>query len=479
MPLSDRLLVLHDDLGIRDRRLHRHPADARERRDAEGVDVALGRGQSVDGGARAGRRRPRLDAALWEPTFVASEARSARLVIPSPRSTRRPRGTRRRSRRSSACVCPAGPSGSRSLSTTRGERLGPTPGEEAAMSTQHMDRLSAIDASFLAQERDGSHMHIGARDAVRGAAAQRARSSRSTSSRACTSCPATARSSRVPAASRWAARCGSTTRDFNLDYHVRHTALPAPGGDRAAAAARRADLLAAPRPLEAALGALAGRGPRRRPLRDHQQDPPLRSSTASRASTSPRSCSTSSASRAAVEPPSEWTPGPSPPTRSGRAGGSRDLAGTPFGLARRAIGALAQPVERAWTRRARPLEGVGEVAWGGSTPPPETPLNVPIGPHRRVTWVRADLADLKEIKNALGGTVNDVFLAVVTGALARWLRARGVRTEGLELRGAVPVSVRADGRAGRARQPDHDHGRAAADLRRRPGRAPPDRHARR
>jgi diacylglycerol O-acyltransferase len=58
------------------------------------------------------------------------------------------------------------------------------------------------------------------------------------------------------------------------------------------------------------------------------------------------------------------------------------------------------------------------------------------------------LKDLKTIKNSLGGTVNDVFLAVATGALRRWLHSRGVRTEGLELRGIVPVSIRADGEKG-------------------------------
>ena len=69
---------------------------------------------------------------------------------------------------------------------------------------------------------------------------------------------------------------------------------------------------------------------------------------------------------------------------------------------------------------------------------------MPIGPHRRVLWESFALEELKEIKNALGGTVNDVFLAVVSGALGRWLRRHGVRTEGLELRAIVPVSIRAD-----------------------------------
>ena len=57
--------------------------------------------------------------------------------------------------------------------------------------------------------------------------------------------------------------------------------------------------------------------------------------------------------------------------------------------------------------------------------------------------MRNDLADLKLVKDALGGTVNDVVLTVVAGGLRHWLRSRGVRTEGLELRALVPVSVRA------------------------------------
>jgi diacylglycerol O-acyltransferase / wax synthase len=59
--------------------------------------------------------------------------------------------------------------------------------------------------------------------------------------------------------------------------------------------------------------------------------------------------------------------------------------------------------------------------------------------------VRHELADFKRVKDALGGTVNDVVLATVAGALQKWLRSRGVRTEGLELRALVPVSIRASG----------------------------------
>ncbi len=92
--------------------------------------------------------------------------------------------------------------------------------------------------------------------------------------------------------------------------------------------------------------------------------------------------------------------------------------------------------------------GVGAMAWAGLNPAPASPYNRDIGPHRRFTWVRTDLADVKAIKNELGGTVNDVVLASVAGALGRHLRRRGQRTDGLELKAMVPVSVRADAERG-------------------------------
>jgi diacylglycerol O-acyltransferase / wax synthase len=88
--------------------------------------------------------------------------------------------------------------------------------------------------------------------------------------------------------------------------------------------------------------------------------------------------------------------------------------------------------------------GVGAMAWAGLNPAPPSPYNRPIGPHRRFTWVRADLGEIKAIKNELGGTVNDVVLATVAGALGKHLRRRGQNTDGLELKAMIPVSVRAD-----------------------------------
>jgi WS/DGAT/MGAT family acyltransferase len=122
--------------------------------------------------------------------------------------------------------------------------------------------------------------------------------------------------------------------------------------------------------------------------------------------------------------------------------GVRGLVALPFEAAARAVGAATRPATALQETREA-LEGLGEVVWAGLNPAPETPLNVEIGPHRRLVWVRHELGDFKRVKDALGGTVNDVVLATVAGALQKWLRSRGVRTEGLELRALVPVSIRA------------------------------------
>jgi WS/DGAT/MGAT family acyltransferase len=88
------------------------------------------------------------------------------------------------------------------------------------------------------------------------------------------------------------------------------------------------------------------------------------------------------------------------------------------------------------------LGATGKIIGAGMAAP-STPFNVDIGPHRRFAIAQTDLAELKQVKEAHGGTVNDVILAVVAGALGNYLRARGHDTEGLEMRAMVPVSVRA------------------------------------
>jgi WS/DGAT/MGAT family acyltransferase len=304
----------------------------------------------------------------------------------------------------------------------------------------HKDRLSAIDASFLAQEKQASHMHVGALVVFEGPPPTREEFRAHMESR-------------LQLVPRYRQKLAFPPLEagrpfwiddpnFNVDYHVRHTALPKPG-------------------TQEQLRELAGRIfsqrlDRSKPLWEvwivHGLDDggfALISKThhALVDGVSGVDIATVLFDLSPVPEPPEtedrWTPAPEPSDVELLADGVKGLIRTPFELAGRALGALQRPAETLETVREA-AEGIGEVVWAGMNPAPDVPLNVPIGPHRRVRWVQSRLADFKEIKNALGGTVNDTVLTVVAGALRRWLQDRGVRTEGVELRALVPVSIRGD-----------------------------------
>jgi WS/DGAT/MGAT family acyltransferase len=87
--------------------------------------------------------------------------------------------------------------------------------------------------------------------------------------------------------------------------------------------------------------------------------------------------------------------------------------------------------------------GLWEVTWNLLRAAPRVPINPPgVGPRREFAWATFELPEFKRIKNALGGTVNDVSLAVATGALRAWFAEREVETDGVELKALVPVSIR-------------------------------------
>ena len=79
---------------------------------------------------------------------------------------------------------------------------------------------------------------------------------------------------------------------------------------------------------------------------------------------------------------------------------------------------------------------------------PNSPYNTGIGSHRKVSFLSASVDDFKRVKNAHGGTLNDVVLSTVAGALGKHMRANGHDTTELELRAMVPVSVRAESEHG-------------------------------
>jgi diacylglycerol O-acyltransferase len=103
--------------------------------------------------------------------------------------------------------------------------------------------------------------------------------------------------------------------------------------------------------------------------------------------------------------------------------------------------ALAQLKDGVTSVSATTLAGI-------NAPAPHSPFNVEIGPHRRYTFLDADLGVFKEIKDSLGGTLNDVVLTSVSLSLGRYMRNRGHDTDGLVLKAMVPVSVRTKSQRG-------------------------------
>jgi WS/DGAT/MGAT family acyltransferase len=306
-----------------------------------------------------------------------------------------------------------------------------------------MERLSPMDVSFLEQEKRGSHMHIGAVMLFEGPPPTHAELRDHIESRL--HLVPRYRQKLVHPRFEMGRPLWVDDPRFHLDYHVRHTALPSPGSiDQLRALTGRifSQRLDRSKPLwELWLvqglegGRFAVVNKTHHALVDGVSGVDI-TTVLFDASPTP----TPIAQEA-------WTPELEPSDAALVAEGVKGLVGLPARAARRAVGAARRPRETAGELREA-AEGVGNVAWSFANPAPSTPLNVPIGPHRRVLWLRFPLEDLKKIKNALGGTVNDVFLAVVTGALGRWLRRHGVRTQGLELRGIVPVSIRAEEQKG-------------------------------
>jgi WS/DGAT/MGAT family acyltransferase len=93
------------------------------------------------------------------------------------------------------------------------------------------------------------------------------------------------------------------------------------------------------------------------------------------------------------------------------------------------------------------VTGLASAARTSLRPAPESPLNTGIGEQRRYGMAATDLDDYKRVRKAHGGTINDVVLASVAGALRVWMLTRGESvTPSTSVRAMVPVSVRTDER---------------------------------
>ncbi len=227
---------------------------------------------------------------------------------------------------------------------------------------------------------------------------------------------------------------------FNMDYHVRHTALPEPGSEqqlRTLAARIFSQRLDRSKPMwEMWLvdGLEGGRfgivTKSHHCLIDGVSGVDI---TTVLFDTKPDAPSPT---------PEDWVPGPEPTDAEVLGRALAERATMPAEVMRGVRAVFRQP-RRVAGALVSSLESVGALARAGVAAP-DSPFNVGISPYRRFAWVRGDLDDYKAIKNTVGGTVNDVVLAAVAGALGRFLRARGHATTGLELKAMIPISVRAE-----------------------------------
>jgi diacylglycerol O-acyltransferase len=307
-----------------------------------------------------------------------------------------------------------------------------------------MDRLSALDVSFLTNESSSSHMHVGGILIFEGPPPSYEDLVEHVSSRL----------HLVPRFRQKLAYPPVPTGRpfwvddpaFNLEYHVRHSALPAPGSEeqlRKMASRVFSQQLDRTKPLWE-LWLVQGLTRKRFAL-------VTKTHHALVDGVSGVDIATVLFDLKPVPEPADadhdWVPDPEPSSATLLAKDAEGLLRTPIRVLRRLEQAVEHP-GAAVQQLGEAAEGVGEIGWAFVNAAPKVPLNVEIGSHRRYAWVRSDLAQFKKVKDALGGTVNDVVLAVVAGALRSWLHGRGIRTEGLELRAQVPVSIRAQDERG-------------------------------
>ena len=304
-------------------------------------------------------------------------------------------------------------------------------------------RLSALDASFLYLERPTMHMHVGGVGILDS-----------------TDRPggplrfgdlAHVITSRLHLVPRFRQKVvfvpGNVARpvwaddpDFDVDFHLRRAALPAPGGRK-----ELADFVqrVASRPLD-----------RTKPLWEMYLIEGLQDGLSAILTKVHHAMidGISAIDIATVlldftpEPviptPEPWSPDPEPSRASLLAEAVAEQVRNPLAL----VANTTQAVVRAPMKL---VAGVGDALGGvreliGLGAPPKGPFDGRVGPNRRFAMADSPVQRFKDIKNAVGGTVNDVVLAVVAGALGNLLKTRHEPVRGRTLRAMVPVSVRTE-----------------------------------
>jgi len=318
------------------------------------------------------------------------------------------------------------------------------------VSEPYYERLTAMDATFLIGETPASPLHVSATLIYESGPLATATGGVDFAAYRAATASALERIPRYRQKLAWIPIVGHPVwvddPDFDLDYHVRHTSLPRPGSD-AQLKTLSARIMAQPldhtRPLWEAWvveGLEGGRfaviskihhcmvdGMAGKDLAHilHSTDPNERR----------------------LEPPSTWIARPAPTPADLLRDELGRYAGLPLRAARGLGGALRELADHGSEVAAR-ARSLADGMRALREPLARTPLNEPIGPHRRFEWRDMSLAEMKAVSRAFQCTINDIVLATVTGALRSFFSKRGLDLDGLEFRIAAPVSIRSESDGG-------------------------------
>jgi WS/DGAT/MGAT family acyltransferase len=305
------------------------------------------------------------------------------------------------------------------------------------------ERLSPLDASFLHVEDDVSHMHIASvaifegpqpafTDVVAMVEAKLALVPRYRQ---------VVRS--VPL--EWARPVWVDDPHFDIGYHLRHTALPAPGGDLALrqlvgrVMSQQLDRTRSLWEIWVVEGLEGGRWAML--AKTHHAMVDGVSGTDLLAVIMDLSPDVARPEVVA------WSPRPAPSGARLALDAATNLLRSPYEQLR-AVQTSTRALRQALSHAREVAQGAVAMA-GLVRPPPASSLNGPLGPHRRYAWASTSVEEIKVIRKGLGGTFNDVVLASITNGFRQLLLSRGETADRI-VRTLVPVSVRPRDATGRA-----------------------------
>ena len=309
-----------------------------------------------------------------------------------------------------------------------------------------MDRMSALDSGFYFAEGENTPMHVGSVAVFDGPAPSYGDMVRLLLSK-------------MPLVPRYRQRVRTVPLQlgrpmwvddphFQILYHVRNTAVPSPGGDEqlrnlaGRVLGQRLDMSKPLWELWLVEGLAEGRWALISKVHHCMVD--------GVAGTDLMQLMFDLTPDATHDEPREWTPGDDPSGAAMLAGAVTEAVTQPL----RTLTSL--PTVKTAVRRTKDLTGSGRtvakrlpsLARRAVTPMARS-LNGHIGPHRRWAWTAGQFDEFKEVRTALGGTVNDVVLTAITKGFRDLLEGRGeLSSEKLVVRSMVPVSVRSKERKG-------------------------------